>query len=483
MQNNIKIIEAEISNFKNLTQKKVTLNGKSMMIVGPNNVGKSTVIQALFSPFLDTYKPLEPITQGEDNGSLKVKIGGHLEGEEVEYTVELYFSREKQKGRLRLLNEEGAVVSSPKAALEAIIGDISFDIDKFIQLSKTPTGKHSQDGAKRQVEMLKSFMPIEIQKELAQCDIDRKDIFDQRKELNAEIKLLEGNVSHNYSEEELDKYSVYMSEDGVNKKLSDIGEAIENWQRISKKTKEYETDIPNMERSVTFIDHYKHQIAVAQNFIDSVKEKKSQEVVTILANINKFKASQEEKLTVCNTAKEILPKTKEDLEKGKKWLEKNPKPTTEALLKEQKEIQDHNKNCDAVAKIKSNHGVIREKKEQSAKLTERINECVNRKKQIFSEHPLPVNGLTFDQDGVYYKDLPFNYESHPTSTIIGVGLQIAMAMNPNLKALVIKDGSLLDKGLYNRILKMCEDKGFQLIIEMVDWNGSELDIHFAEEQV
>jgi len=178
MQNNIKIIEAEISNFKNLTQKKVTLNGKSMMIVGPNNVGKSTVIQALFSPFLDTYKPLEPITQGEDNGSLKVKIGGHLEGEEVEYTVELYFSREKQKGRLRLLNEEGAVVSSPKAALEAIIGDISFDIDKFIQLSKTPTGKHSQDGAKRQVEMLKSFMPIEIQKELAQCDIDRKNIFD-----------------------------------------------------------------------------------------------------------------------------------------------------------------------------------------------------------------------------------------------------------------------------------------------------------------
>jgi len=55
-----------------------------------------------------------------------------------------------------------------------------------------------------------------------------------------------------------------------------------------------------------------------------------------------------------------------------------------------------------------------------------------------------------------------------------------MAMNPNLRLMVIKDGSLLDKKTLEYILKICESKGYQLLIEMVDRDGGDLSIEFVE---
>lgn len=483
MENNLKILEAEITNFKNLTKKQIEINGQSLIIVGANDASKSSVIQALFAPFLDTYKPIEPIKKGEDNGSIKVKIGGHLEGEEVEYTANLFFSRETQKGRLTLLNKEGENIKSPKSALESIIGDISFNIDRFIQLSKTPTGKHSSEGAKSQVEMLKSFMPRKAQEELVQCDIDRLEVFNQRKEINAEIKLLEAGVVHDYSDEDLEKYSAHKSEEELNKKIIYIGGAIEDWQHVVKGVIEAKEELDKANLSASTNDHYRHQISVVTNCIDSLQTPNDQQVSTFLVRCHEFKKEQINYFNKSNESKKSIPKLEEKIKKGDQWLKSNPKPTTESLLKEQKHIQEHNSHCDKILGIKKAYENIRKKKDESTKLTEQIDGFINRKKRIFSEHPLPVEGLTFDEDQVYYRELPFNEETHPSSTIIGVGLLIAMALKPNLRTLVIKDGSLLDKGLFNKILGMCEEKGFQLIIEMVSWEGRNLDIQFAEKQV
>ena len=344
MENNLKILEAQIENFKNLTKKEVdTEGGRSLMIVGKNDGNKSSLIQALFSPFLDTYKPIEPIKKGEDNGSLQVKIGGHLEGEEVEYTVNLYFSREQLKGRLTVLNKNGENVPSPKSALEAIIGDISFDIDRFIQLAKTPTGKHSNEGVKKQIEMLKKFLPKEIQQELDQCDIDRKQVFNDRKALNAEIKVLESQSGHSFTEEEIENYSTKKPEDELNKKLADIGQAIENHQTVTSGLAKAEKQMEKFNETIPQKYHFKHQMDVCQNFIDSIKNPKAQEVATVLAHVNKFKSQMQEMYNTCLECEKNKPELEKQIKKGEDWLKKNPKPTTESMLQEQKEIQDHNR--------------------------------------------------------------------------------------------------------------------------------------------
>ena len=172
------------------------------------------------------------------------------------------------------------------------------------------------------------------------------------------------------------------------------------------------------------------------------------------------------------------------MKKGQAWMLKHPdKPTTEDLLLEQKTIQAHNTHHDQVKKIKENHTTITDKKKEYDKMTGEINDFIQKKKDIFKANPLPVPGLTFTDDMLLYKDLPFNSEQLPTSTMIGVGVSIAMAMNPNLRVIIIRDGSLLDKDLFNKILTMVEKNNYQLFIEMVNWEKSDLEIKFIEKEV
>ena len=477
---NLKVIKAEVENFKNLSKKVVDINGKSIVVIGSNDEGKSSFIQAILSPFNELYKPVQPIKDGEERGSVEVKIAGDIDGEEVEYNVEMYFSQEHQKGRLKLSDKDGNTIKNARTVLDAVIGDISFDVDLFLQHAKTPSGKESKEGAKKQIEMLKAFLPMDVQKELEQCDIDRLEIYKERTEINNEVKFMETQNKHEFTDEELEAFGEVKSEDEVNKKLGDIGTAIENWQRIATGVKHSNEALMEGQRIIDRKELVKHQFDVAKNFTDSVKEQNSQEVATVLVHVNGFKAKFATAYKKIQEFEKEMPGLKEKVAKGNAWLEKNPKPTTEALIEEQKSIKAHNLIADKIAVIKANHSKITEKKSVAGEKTKMIEGCVQRKKDIFKANPLPVKGLSFDDERVLYKDLPFNETTHPKSTIIAVGVQIAMAMNPNLKIIIIRDGSLLDKELFTKILGMIEKKGFQLFIEMVDWEGSELDVQFAE---
>jgi hypothetical protein len=56
-----------------------------------------------------------------------------------------------------------------------------------------------------------------------------------------------------------------------------------------------------------------------------------------------------------------------------------------------------------------------------------------------------------------------------------------MALNPNLRLLVIKDGSLLDNKTMKYVLDACDKKGYQLLIEQVsDEDSEEVKVEFIE---
>ena len=51
MQEGLRILSSEITNFKNLAHKEIDFGGKSVMIIGSNNKGKSSIIQAVLEWF------------------------------------------------------------------------------------------------------------------------------------------------------------------------------------------------------------------------------------------------------------------------------------------------------------------------------------------------------------------------------------------------------------------------------------------------
>ena len=82
---------------------------------------------------------------------------------------------------------------------------------------------------------------------------------------------------------------------------------------------------------------------------------------------------------------------------------------------------------------------------------------------------LPIDGLRIGDEGVTFKDQPLSQLS--TSQQIKISMVLAMAANPELRVIRIKDGSLLDKENLVLIDEIAKDGDFQVWIECVDDSG------------
>lgn len=81
--------------------------------------------------------------------------------------------------------------------------------------------------------------------------------------------------------------------------------------------------------------------------------------------------------------------------------------------------------------------------------------------------PWPVQGLAFSDDGLLFNGLPFTRENQCMSDIVKVGVAIAVAQNPALKIVRVKDGSLLGKAKREELLAAMREHGFQVFLETV----------------
>ena len=80
----------------------------------------------------------------------------------------------------------------------------------------------------------------------------------------------------------------------------------------------------------------------------------------------------------------------------------------------------------------------------------------------------PIPDLDFAEDGVTYRDLPFNQASQAEQ--LRVAVAIGMAMNPQIKVLLIRDGSLLDEKSMALLTELATEAGGQVWVERVGKN-------------
>jgi hypothetical protein len=438
----LKILSAEIVNFKNISQKRVDFDGKSAIIIGKNNAGKSSLIQAIMSPLDSKMVPDKAIKEGEERGSIELEIGGVLRDKLVRYTVGMYFSPENSKGRLSVTNDEDGQLPNTRTAISDLVGVIGFDMMDFIRLGKTKDGRVSKPGVREQIEILKKLMPQEVIEKLYALDKEHEKAYSDRAEINKDIKykstMLEG---HGYSQEDIEKYSEVKDASKVKESMSNLSSEIE-----------------------------KHSGVVSK------LEGKKSEFVLLEGTIARLTAELEK-------AKKDKESLSAEIKAGEVWLEKNTKPDIDTLSKELEEINAHNEKHKGVVELEKSKESLGDSVKQATDITNRLSAIKDEKKAIFGNNPLPVKGLTFDDEQIMLKGLPLNDGQINTATLIGIGCRIGMAMNPNLRLMIIKDGSLLDQKTLNFILKICEDKGYQVLIEMVDQEGGDLSVQFTEDYI
>lgn len=110
-----------------------------------------------------------------------------------------------------------------------------------------------------------------------------------------------------------------------------------------------------------------------------------------------------------------------------------------------------------------------EAKRLSATLTAFIEETDKERHAAIAKAKMPVKDLSFGDDEVLLNGLPFSQAG--TAEKIRASVGIAMALNPDLRVMLIDEGSELDSSSRALVTEMAEKNGYQVWMARVDETG------------
>lgn len=441
--NGYKFLKLELSNFKNLDQKIIDIGGQSFIVIGKNGAGKSSLIQALCSPLDSKIIPTKPVKEGEEKAQVQVTIGN----DDKKYILTLYFSEKNQKGRLTIENEKGESVKSPATTIKSLLGQVSFDPMRWLYAKKD--------------ERLKTIKRITgCEKELDIIDLAITEHKNRKKFKKERVEELEAILKNNqFTQEEREKYSSPLDIVPIQEELSKVSANQEKWDEISRKTKGFADKVNTCEENImqahVDIQSAEDEIQRLTNLIATKKE-----------FISKERISQEE------------AKTHND--SGKAWLEKVQRPSSVEINERLTEATKHNERH-------SQMGVLMEQQKEMIKLKQEVSTIdttigseEKKKAEKIASSQFPIPGFSFDDNDIYFDGIPLEKGGINTAKAWEICVDIEAALHPNLRTIFLHDASLFDKETLHRIIAKAEERGFQVICEVVDPDGGELQVRFTE---
>lgn len=408
----MRIVSLTSENVKRLKAVHIQPDGVPVVVVGGRNEqGKTSVLDSIEYALGGKPKDPKPIHEGEKRARVIIDTN--------EYKVTRTFSESGSK--LQVETKGGAVMKSPQQVLDKIVGGLSFDPLSFASKPE-----------KEQAAMLQEMIGLDFDA----LHRERQEHYDNRTEINRDLKKVQAQLSE-CPRVKVDPVSVekLMEEleaaDEYNKKGDEIDSAIERKQLNLGSKKQ---DIQKMESEI---------------------EKLQEKILEIQATI---KSTQ----SYCDMINKELSELTSDKEKF------FAKPTDEIRAKI-KGAQEVNSQAAAyqrgIALLKEEESLT----QQANELTKKIEEIDERKKNAIASAKLPVNGLGFGEDGVTYKGIPFKQCS--SAERLRVSMAMGIALNPELRIMLIRDGSLLDKDSMKMISEMAEASDTQVWMERVSDDG------------
>ncbi len=305
--------------------------------------------------------------------------------------------------------KEGAKYPSPQALLDKLTGRLSFDPLAFARME-----------AKRQAETLRQLVGIDF----SMLDQKRKELYEERQLINRTIRDIEGRLRNMPEVESPDE----------------------------------EIDIVALSRLYT--DAVNHQKENAE------KRHKVEEIRRYIAELKADIEALEKELEIKKASLAEVEKDGSELRREVAVLKDPDIPGMSGKLQ----------TAEATNKL------VRQKKERSETqaeldcsrqdvdlLSEKILEIDEEKQKALSEAKFPITGLSFDENGVTYNGIPFSQASSAEQLRISVAM--GLALNPKIRVILIRDGSLLDADNMRIIGEMAEANDSQVWVERVSDGG------------
>ena len=410
----MKIVELKAENYKRLEAVEIRPDGNMVILSGANDQGKSSVldaIQAAIAGGRGTRDTPEPIHRGKDRAEVSLDLG------------DLRIRRiwEPGKNRVEVTNAEGSKFSSPQGILDALTGSLTFDPLEFARM---------QPKEQRAALLRLVTLPFDVD----ETDRQRTELVQIETAARQDAKRAEQAVSalpsvpDDTPDVETPAASLF---DELNK--------LKDQKRTNDKMR-YETD--------TAYEQYQEAVERTDRLRKQFESIKEELESSVTAKESRYKAWESLKAV---SGKLFDPDTSEVEDKIAKLDETN------------NNVRQKKANAEARAALQSARGAA-----DIAKNAVASHDSTRR--DALAAAKFPIDGLGFDDVGVTLNGLPFAQASE--SQRIKTSVAVGMAMNPKLRVMLVRDGSLLDSKRMADLAEMAKDGGWQLWVEKVDETGA-----------
>ena len=413
----MKIVALKAENIKRLVAVEIKPDGNLVQITGKNGQGKTSVLDCIWWALAGaSHIQSTPIRKGEDKARIRLDLG--------EIIVTRTFTA-KDGGTISAItveNEKGARFPSPQAMLDDLLGQLSFDPLSFARMEP-----------KAQYETLKKFVPgVDFE------SIESKQRFDY---------ALRTDVSRRAKEARIQADRIEIPAD-IPDALVDEVNLIGEMEAAGKHNAE--------------IEQRKANRADFQNQIERKKDAYSALTLQIEAANKRLKELLDE---------EIKAKT-EIANMATKLSNAAPLPEpidTGALRQRIADAKAVNEKVQLKGSKKKLEEMADKLKAEADEISQRMEAREEEKRKSIADAKLPVEGITFGAGEVLMNGVPFEQASDAEQ--LRISIAIAMALNPKLRVIRVRDGSLLDEESLKLISDMADKEDYQVWCERVDSSG------------
>lgn len=415
----LNLLELGAENYKRIKLVRIRPQGGLTDITGRNAQGKSSLIEAFLSLFVGKGGVAEqPIRKGSKEATSYAVLG--KDGKPL-VTISQRIWEKKGGGLSREITVEGADgtdFNHPQTVASALYAPIAFDPFQFQRMPE-----------KDKVELLKGLVPGVDFAAIAQS---RKRLFDRRTDVGrdqdraaaraAGIQLSDARVPAVDVSALAGNLATLIKENGV----------IDERARRRRETQD--------------------DLEVKRDAIEAMQAR----LATLIKEANEIEAKIADA--------EALP----------------AKHDTAAIEAELASAEETNKAAAAWTAHDAAKAEEQAAGEDYEELTSQIAKLDKDKTDAIAAAKLPVKDLEFDEDGITLNGLPFAQAS--SAEQLKASTLLAMATNPHLRVIIIREGSLLDDDSLELLTAMAVERGYDLLVERVT-NGEKVGIVIEDGEV
>lgn len=407
-----RILKLTASNIKRLKAVEILPTGDVVTIGGRNDQGKSSVLDAITYACAGVGSVCEqPIRQGATKGEIVVDLGDMI----ITRTF-----KSASAPSLKVHMKDGTPVSSPQAILDALCSKISYDPMEWLRMKPD-----------KQLEMLRQLVGVDF----GPLNGKRQKLYDERTLTNRDLSQKKAKLATMPEITDAPKEEVSVSTlMGDLQALRKINEANAGLRKVSSKDAEW--------------------VAGQRGTIGGV-EQDIKDSELILEKLRVRLKGENERL---NTLQDSALKSKQASDAV---TDEDEQPTNDKILAADTNNAKFRDNAARVAIVKE----VATLTAAEASQTTAIEAVDAEKQQLLKDAKFPLPGLSFDDSGVLLDGIPFGQAGMAKK--IRASVAIGLALNPKLRVILIRDGSLLDEESMKLLAETAEKEDAQVWIEVV----------------